>query len=408
MSFNKIIIFTAFFPYGHSESFLFNEIKYVSNYYSIEIYPLLRDKKGTIRNLPNNIIVHKPLLHRSILIRLIQGIFNFSPISFYIKDLINLFKYSKKPMNSLIEWVINLISFRRVYSKIINDPEFNSQDCLLYFYWFTLPLEPFSNKLNKILVRVHGGEIDFKRHNGYITVFKEKINCSNNISFIPISRSCSKLLYKFNQNLNLHISRIGVFDNGLSPNYKDPDITTIVSCSNLIPLKRVHLIVEALRHIKLSKVHWIHFGDGPLMSIIKNISTTLSPNIYVNLKGHVSNNELICFYKKTPIDLFINVSETEGVPVSIMEALSFGIPCFATNVGGTREIVNDNVGKLVNQDFNISELVFFIDNIKSNNEKYNYSVNARLMWDKLCNAEKNFKDLKLIIDELFENNKIIR
>ena len=36
-----------------------------------------------------------------------------------------------------------------------------------------------------------------------------------------------------------------------------------------------------------------------------------------------------------PYHVFLNVSSSEGVPVSIIEAMSFGIPCIATNVGGT-------------------------------------------------------------------------
>lgn len=46
-------------------------------------------------------------------------------------------------------------------------------------------------------------------------------------------------------------------------------------------------------------------------------------------------------------DLFVNMSLSEGIPVSIMEAISFGIPIIATNVGGNAEIVNDETGVLI-------------------------------------------------------------
>ena len=42
-----------------------------------------------------------------------------------------------------------------------------------------------------------------------------------------------------------------------------------------------------------------------------------------------------------PVDLFLTVSANEGIPVSIMEAQSFGIPVIATDVGGISEIVNN-------------------------------------------------------------------
>lgn len=41
------------------------------------------------------------------------------------------------------------------------------------------------------------------------------------------------------------------------------------------------------------------------------------------------------------------MSLSEGIPVSIMEAISFGIPIIATNVGGNAEIVNDETGVLI-------------------------------------------------------------
>lgn len=41
------------------------------------------------------------------------------------------------------------------------------------------------------------------------------------------------------------------------------------------------------------------------------------------------------------------MSDSEGIPVSIMEAMSFGIPVIARNVGGMSEIVNEENGLLL-------------------------------------------------------------
>ena len=63
------------------------------------------------------------------------------------------------------------------------------------------------------------------------------------------------------------------------------------------------------------------------------------------------------FYKENPVDLFVNVSTTEGLPISIMEAISFGIPVLATNVGGTHEVVIDGEnGWLLDADITADEL----------------------------------------------------
>ena len=70
----------------------------------------------------------------------------------------------------------------------------------------------------------------------------------------------------------------------------------------------------------------------------------------IRFTGPISNNKVFELYRTTPIDLFINVSKSEGIPVSIMEALSVSIPVLATNCGGIEEIVNNEVGYIISSD----------------------------------------------------------
>ena len=49
------------------------------------------------------------------------------------------------------------------------------------------------------------------------------------------------------------------------------------------------------------------------------------------------------YYEETPVSCVVNVSSSEGLPVALMEACSFGFPCIATEVGGTPEAVRDGV-----------------------------------------------------------------
>ena len=66
----------------------------------------------------------------------------------------------------------------------------------------------------------------------------------------------------------------------------------------------------------------------------------------MSLKGNVDNAALLEDYITENYYLFVNVSSSEGIPVSIMEASSVGIPCLATDVGGTGEIISDGVNGL--------------------------------------------------------------
>ena len=63
--------------------------------------------------------------------------------------------------------------------------------------------------------------------------------------------------------------------------------------------------------------------------------------VHAELCGRVPHAALLDAYAKRRFDLFVNVSTTEGLPLSIMEACGFGTPVVATSVGGIPEIVRD-------------------------------------------------------------------
>ena len=72
--------------------------------------------------------------------------------------------------------------------------------------------------------------------------------------------------------------------------------------------------------------------------------------------GDLQEKDVFRTYLAGSINLFVSVSETEGLPVSIMEAISFGIPVMATDVGGCREIANAHTGVLISKDFDVKSV----------------------------------------------------
>jgi len=98
------------------------------------------------------------------------------------------------------------------------------------------------------------------------------------------------------------------------------------------------------------------------------------------------------FYKNNPIDVFINVSQSEGGnPVSIMEAQSCGIPLIASAVGGNKEIVHEKVGILLNPDPTSEEIangiITFMENHELIKERKYYS---KINFEERYNSNKNF------------------
>ena len=70
-----------------------------------------------------------------------------------------------------------------------------------------------------------------------------------------------------------------------------------------------------------------------------------------------------------------------------MEAISFGIPVVATDVGATSEVVQPIVGMLVNRDVKPNEVSNAIEMVLSRKDEYQ----PRAFWEKNYSAEANYK-----------------
>ncbi|MFZ1689161.1 MAG: glycosyltransferase [Flavobacteriales bacterium] len=142
------------------------------------------------------------------------------------------------------------------------------------------------------------------------------------------------------------LSYLATVDHGAGP-WAATDVLRIVSCSNLVELKRVHLIAEALCRCNVP-VQWTHFGDGAERAKVEAVLRDAPAHVNAALVGSRPNVEVISWYRTNPADVFIHLSRTEGgAPVALQEAASFGIPLLAAEAGGVKEIVTDRTGVLL-------------------------------------------------------------
>lgn len=142
----------------------------------------------------------------------------------------------------------------------------------------------------------------------------------------------------------------------------------LLTLSACVPVKRLHLMVDALeiwadRFSGGRTVHWTHVGDGPLFHELRESTRKLEARgqVTVRLAGRLSNDRVLAELRAAPFDAIVNVSSSEGVPVSLMEAMAHGIPAVATDVGGTRELVEPGGGFLLPADITAAELAAFFD-----------------------------------------------
>lgn len=106
----------------------------------------------------------------------------------------------------------------------------------------------------------------------------------------------------------IHTSRLGTYNHGEGFSRRDTQLH-IVSCSRVVPVKRVDLIIDSLKLLKDSgiKIQWTHLGGGELLDKIKTKSVNEIPFVEVHLKGTISNTEVYAYYSNNPADIFINV-----------------------------------------------------------------------------------------------------
>jgi colanic acid/amylovoran biosynthesis glycosyltransferase len=387
-----ILIFTDNFPFGKSETFFDTELNFIErSFEKVTLFPFEKGKNNRIRDINENTDVMKPVFNRvknkSEL--LFRGIFNTSPAGMLLREGIRSEVWKSASLFRI--WFTHFLIIRGILNEIKKRDLINffNQFDVLYFYWGLrwsqiLPFLPAEVKA-KTVVRFHGSDLYEFTNNDYIPWrLKQLSRIDRAIVVSETGRKYIENIYPFLSE-KIIVSRIGTNDNGLNMYHKS-DTINIVSCSNLVPVKRVGLIVVTLAALKIS-ANWIHFGDGPDMKDITKLCEILPANIKFEMKGAVTHDYLMNYFRTVSIDFFINVSSSEGVPVSIMEAMSFGIPVIATNVGGTSEIVSGRTGLLIDPDFSPIELAGKIEDLVAREDIKDFRTASRNQWEQISKAD---------------------
>lgn len=139
----------------------------------------------------------------------------------------------------------------------------------------------------------------------------------------------------------IHPAFLGT-DGGVRTDGSTDGVFRILTCARTVPLKRLDLLARALQTLGGERpVEWTHIGDGPSLPALRKASQAFPAGVTARFTGALAHADVLRFYRAHPVDLFVLVSSREGLPVSVMEALSFGVPAVVTDVGGCTEMVRD-------------------------------------------------------------------
>lgn len=399
---NTLYLFTGQYPYSqYVECFLEDEINYLSNAFE-KIVIIPTRGATTMRAIPDNCEVKKPVF-RSIFFFLLKGLFNKRTFTALLKDFFHYKVYLSLP--KFFVWVkgtlvINNLLNSEVIQKI--EESLDENDVCYYYWgkWSNLLALFFKTKCHHVS-RFHGAwdlwEEEFDNYAPLRKELVEKLDKS-----VLISRKGEIFFNEKYPFAKTSFNPLGSADYGLQKQKLDNKVK-IVSCSTVYPLKRVDLIFQSILLFSETNnrtIEWTHIGGGPSFKNLQDLVASNSHNrLDVTLLGNLSHNEVIEHYKNNSYDTFVNLSTNEGVPVSIMEAISFGIPVLATAVGGTPEIVTNKSGILVSSNPTPEEVANALSQLLAT------STQPRDFWEANYCAAKNYGSFSHLLKNISLNGK---
>lgn len=388
-----LYVYTNRFPYSGGEPFLETEIHFLAAQFKAVVLVPAETGQTYAIELPVNVSVLQiprtpsvPL--RSLILKHVRllckwwlkALFRSSHRFKYLKE----FRFNFNRMMGLIS------EARDLQHYFIDKPE----KAVHYSYWFNewgskLAMAKYMGLKGRFVVRTHGYDFDEQQQGrGYFPFRETEITAFDSVSQVS-AYGFSYIQKRFPalQNINTHY--LGVSENGMNP-VSETLPYQIVSCSNFVELKRLPLLIQILAAIQVP-FHWTHFGGGKGFDEIKAVATLKLKSGSFEFKGPVPNRAVLEYYRNHSVDLIINTSRLEGLPVSLMEAISSGIPVAGCNICGIPEIVSEQTGFLLeaNPDPQIAagQITHFLQH-KSRNSDFRTGV--KYYWEQHFHAEKNY------------------
>lgn len=405
----NLIILMNSYPFFKGEPYFETEINYlVKKFSNIIIFSIVAGAKEKMTREPPKGVTIVPLhCPKNHLLNLLKGIFVFD------KD----FKTKKI---SFKKWLIYKYSMGRnysIYKKAIKYLKFhntNYDGTLVYSYWLSfgmsaIEIKKFLQKKHfkniKMISRAHGYDLFWERMPLSYAPLQQRIIEQSDGVFSVSEIGKEYLASKYN-NLSgkIHLSRLGTEDCGVCEFPVSDLHDSFASCSNNRPVKRLDLFAKSfsilIKENPSSKWNAIGLSgsENEIISCFNNNEIRNNIKFY----GFLKNKQIYDIYKKIRVDFLVNVSSSEGLPVSIMEALSFGIPVIATDVGGTKELVDEKCGFLIKKDVTPTELKeTLLKALTMNAKEYSDMKRyAREKWESVANAEKNYSEWCSILKEV--------
>lgn len=263
----------------------------------------------------------------------------------------------------------------------------------------------------KIIVHMHGAEFkEFYRDSN--NVIKSKI--IKLLTGVDVVLVLGKQWQEYVLSLDKGINAI-ILKNAVNTTNeiitKSEEKINILFLAVLIERKGIFDLIEAAKLIKdenkLSnfKLNFVIAGSGEEEQKSKDVVNRYKLDNQFKFVGWVNGEQKKQLLKDS--DIFVLPSYNEGLPVAILEAMSYGIPVISTNVGSIEEAIKHEYNGFIHSPGDINMLKEYIEGLVVDSKKWKrFSENSKKIIEKEYSTKEYFKNIESIYLNLIneENN----
>lgn len=172
-----------------------------------------------------------------------------------------------------------------------------------------------------------------------------KYNIKNAAAVLYVTKEALQKRYPVNEKIfTTSASNVKIKDNLIVTFPKTHSYNEEIKLLSIGSLEQMYkspdVVIKTVKKLNDNGVNcrltWL--GDGLFRTQMEELSQELEISHKIEFKGNVSAEDVRNYLEES--DIFILASRTEGLPRAIIEAMSLGLPCIGTNVGGIPELLS--------------------------------------------------------------------
>lgn len=256
----------------------------------------------------------------------------------------------------------------------------------------------------KDIIHLHGSEfekwyyeVDDKKKRDIFRLLTESD------AFVVLGETWRTVVKRIAPNANVAVISNGIEIPADTVHWYD-DYCTVLFLGVLIPRKGVSDLIKAIKEIRegdqLGNLRFVIAGSGEEKEKLKNEVLSASVEDVVSFAGWVTGDKKKQLIKNSQI--FVSPSYNEGLPISILEAASYGMPIVSTDVGDISSVVKDGVNGVLIQPGDIAGLSDGIMTVATRDAFSRMSKESRDIIEKSFSIESFYRKLSKLYHELGE------